>query len=161
MRVPQARDGAQGGSTRGHVQEAEKAGVCARVQETACGGEGEMSRPEESALCPYFFFSKIVVKYTYMKCTTVTISKCTVEGIKSIVGHVPSSHMWGWRAAVGTLVLTLGSRRDPLRSLPGALGEGMKKLILPSFSTDKVRNMGKQGVDTLQKQMGTEFYFFP
>ena len=62
---------------------------------------------------------------------------------------------------MGTLVLTVRGRRDPVRSLPGALVEGMKKLILPSFSTDKVRNMGKQGIDTLQKQMGTEFYFFP
>ena len=68
-----------------------------------------------------------------MKCTTGTISKCTVEGIKSIVGHVPSCHMWGWRAAVGTLVLTVRGRRDPVRSLPGALGEGMKKLVLPSL----------------------------
>lgn len=68
-----------------------------------------------------------------MKCTTVTVSKCTVEGIKSFVGHVPSYHMWGWRAAEGTLVLTAGSRRDPVRSLPGALGEGMRKLILPSL----------------------------
>ena len=64
MRAPQARDGAQGGSTWGHVQEAEKAGVCARAQERACGGKGEMSHPEVRALCPYFFFSKIVVKYT-------------------------------------------------------------------------------------------------
>ena len=79
VRVPQAKDSVQGGSTRGHIQEAEKAGVCARVQERSCGGKKEVVRrdvtlaefcrqnsghPEVRALTPYFFFSKIAVKYT-------------------------------------------------------------------------------------------------
>lgn len=79
VRVPQAKDSVQGGSTQGHIQEAEKAGVCARVQERSCGGKKEVVRrdvtlaefcrqnsghPEVRALSPYFFFSKIAVKYT-------------------------------------------------------------------------------------------------
>ena len=98
-----------------------------------------------------------------MKCTTVTISKCTVQGIKSIVGHVPSYHSRGVEGSGGDIRADCRQQKDPVRSLPGVLDEGMKKLILPACSTDKwtFQNTGKQGRDTIQKQMGIEFYFFP
>jgi len=68
-----------------------------------------------------------------MKCTTVTISKGTVQGIKSIVGRVPSCHSRGVEGSGGDISADCGQQKDPVRSLPGVLGEGMKKLILPNL----------------------------